>query len=43
MSRQGRRRGVVMSGWSIDQGSYLTEDYLHDCDQSKSLFGNLKS
>jgi len=34
MSRQGRRQGVVMSGWSIDQGSYLTEDYLRDFDQS---------
>jgi len=35
MSRQGRWRGVVMSEWSIDQGLYLMEHYLHDRDQSK--------
>jgi len=35
MSRQGRRRGVVMSEWSIDQGMYLTERYQRERDRSK--------
>jgi len=34
MNRQGRRRGVVKSEWSIDQGSYLMEAYLCDHDRS---------
>jgi len=34
MNRQGRWRGVVMNEQRIVQGSYLTEAYLHDRDQS---------
>jgi len=34
-SRQGGRRGVVTSKWSIDQGMYLTERYQRERNRSR--------